>query len=262
MMGAIRAVSTQRGRDVRDFALVAFGGCGPLHAIELARAVGMRRVIVPENPGLFSAFGLLTTELAFQSSRVLYADLDALPIARLKATLAELQAEVARIAAGELGGAGALAFDVELECRYWGQTYELAVALPYCTLETSDKAMLREHFESEHERTYGHRGSNEQVTLVAARVHARAQPPASIATARPRAASAEPGPPRTREAYFGPERGRIATPVIARAELATTPRSGPLLIEEYDSVIVVPPGCGAHLARSGAVIIDVATEGR
>ena len=74
MIGAIRAVSTQRGRDVRDFALVAFGGCGPAHAAQLAREMGIGTVVVPPSPGLFSAFGLLATELEFQRTRTLYAD--------------------------------------------------------------------------------------------------------------------------------------------------------------------------------------------
>ncbi len=257
MIGAIRAVSTQRGRDPREFALIAFGGCGPLHAVELARAVGVRTVIIPEHPGLFSALGLLRTDLEFQSNRVLYIDLDAAAIAPLNAALAQLRRDVERLAKGELGGIDALDYGIDLECRYWGQTFELALAMAFRPLTSADVATLRERFEADHERTYGHRGGDERVIVVAVRVRAR-KPPADMAAASPRKGRAPTSAcRRTRQAYFGPDHGSIATPVIARDDLDASARPGPLLIEEYDSVAVVPPGCTAQRHAQGPIVIAV-----
>jgi len=255
MIGAIRAVSTQRGRDPRDFALIAFGGCGPLHAVELARAVGIRTVIVPDHPGLFSALGLLRTDLEFQASRVLYVDLDAAAIAPLNAALAELKAEVTKLAAAQIG-TGRFDYEIGLECRYWGQTFELQIALPYRRLKQADAAMLRERFEADHERTYGHRGGKERVVLVAVRVIVR-KPAAAAGAERVAAQGDATSAGGTRHAYFGPESGRIETPVITREALGPKPRPGPLLIEEYDSVTVVPPGCTASRHAQGPIVIAV-----
>lgn len=257
MVGAIRAVSTQRGRDPRDFALVAFGGSGPLHAVELARAVGLRRVVVPEHPGLFSAIGLLRTDLEFQSTRMLHLDLDDAVIAPLNAALAALRRDVDATARSEIGGADALAYEIELECRYWGQTYELPLTMVYRRLARPDVARLRERFEAEHERTYGHRGGNERVIVVAARLRARKSPGDMTAASSPVRTAPAASPRRIRRAYFGPELGSLETPVIARDELDAAPRPGPLLVEEYDTVVVVPPGCTASRHPLGAIMIDV-----
>ena len=259
MVGAIRAVSTQRGRDPRDFALVAFGGSGPLHAVELARAVGLRLVVVPEHPGLFSALGLLRTDLEFQSTRMLYRDLDDAAVAPLNTALTALRREVDAIAKSEIGGTRMLSYEIELELRYWGQTFELPLTMPYRRLARADVAPLRERFEAEHERTYGHRGGAERVIVVAARLRARKPPGAMIAAAGPAQATSSTRPRRTRPAYFGPELGSVETPVIARDELGATARPGPLLVEEYDTVVVVPPGCTASRHKLGPIMIEVDT---
>jgi len=254
MIGAIRAVTTQRGRDPGEFALVAFGGCGPLHAVELARAVGVRRVVIPDHPGLFSALGLLRTDLEFQANRVLYVDLDAGSVVPLNAAIADLRRDVVRIAASEIGSVNAFDYGIELECRYWGQTFELTLAMPFRRLIRADVSQLRERFEADHERTYGHRGGDERVIVVAVRVRAR-KPTAAMASSQPDTVPSRSG--RTRHAYFGPEIGIVATPVIDRSELDMRGRPGPLLIEEYDSVTVVPPGCTAERHPLGPIIIAV-----
>ncbi len=272
MMGAIRAVSTQRGRDVRDFVLIAFGGSGPVHAVGLARAMGIGTVVVPAAPGLFSAVGLLATDLEFQQSRVLYADLGELGLDELNAVLGELHDEVWRMAAREEGqGVG---YEIAAELRYWGQSYELTVTAPFGPQSDETVAELIARFERQHERTYGHRAMGERVILVALRVIARLRPAMAAGTAR--AVAGTPAAAWTTESgerrvYFGPETGSLATPVIARAELSAEAHWGPLLIEEYDSVTVVPPECSACLHPAGHIIVTLgagsaapasATQGR
>ena len=174
MMGAIRAVSTQRGRDVRDFALVAFGGCGPIHAVDLARTVGIKTVIVPESPGLFSAFGLLTTDVEFQRASNFYTDVEALDTTSLNARLDELRRQVVATATHEATEGVPLEFELEADFHYWGQSHELTVRLPFRQVTEEVLADLVERFEAEHERTYGHRAQGERVVLVTARVIGRA----------------------------------------------------------------------------------------
>ena len=258
MIGAIRAVSTQRGRDVRDFALVAFGGCGPAHAAQLAREMGIATVVVPPSPGLFSAFGLLATELEFQRSHTFYAEAGSLARGtRLERTLAVLKAEIETEASRE-AGAAAFAWEVAADMRYWGQSYELAVTAAADLAPAELVDTLVERFEAEHENTFGHRARNESVVVAVLRLIGRV-PAADGFGAGGMAGAA--GPESSREAWFGPESGWRATPVLARAGVPAEGRPGPLLIEEYDSVIVVPPGCSARGDASGSVVISVGAAG-
>ena len=259
MMGAIRAVSTQRGRDVRDFALVAFGGCGPAHAALLARDMGIGTVVVPPSPGLFSAFGLLATDLEFQRARTLYADAGALAEGtRLAGILAALEAESETESSRE-AGAAPLTFEVWADMRYEGQSYDLPVAAPAGLAPAALVEALVERFEAEHERTYGQRARNERVVVVAIRLIGRAAGASAGVAAGVRERSAQ--PESNRDAWFGPDLGWIPTPVVGRGSVPGSGRAGPLLIEEYDSVIVVPPGCTARSDPSGSIVITVETTG-
>jgi N-methylhydantoinase A len=259
MTGAIRAVSTQRGRDPRDFVLVAFGGSGPLHAVELARAVGIERVVVPEHPGLFSAIGLLASPLEFSATRVLHRDLDAALMRPLAAALGQLRRDLERAAASAIADPADLAFEVAFECRYWGQSHDLTVTRALRPFAAADIASLREAFEDEHARAYGHRGAGERVVLVALRLTARRAPPPLATETVP---AREGGPPEAalRDAYFGPEIGIRRTETIPRGTLGAAPRLGPLLIADYDSVIVVPPGCTARRLADGSIAIAIGAE--
>ena len=260
MMGAIRAVSTQRGRDVRDFSLVAFGGCGPTHAAELARAAAIRTVIVPDSPGLFSAFGLLTTDLEFQRSRMFHTDVNALDIGQLDTVLGTLRDQVTAMAAGESSDGVAMRFEIEADLHYWGQSHALSVRKPYGRLTGKALADLVESFEAEHERTYGHRAEGESIILVAVRVIGGASPAWKPATGDSGRSDVCASGSR-RQAYFGEEVGFLGTAVIGRHDLSEDSLPGPLVIEEYDSVTVVPPGCSARRDPAGFIVIAVDAPG-
>ena len=257
MTGAIRAVSTQRGRDVRDFALVAFGGCGPAHAALLARDMGIGTVVVPPNPGLFSAFGLLATDLEFQRARTLYAEAGTLAGGkRLAEILAELESQIEAELSRETSAAS-LDWEVWADMRYEGQSYDLPIAAPAGLAPATLAETLVERFEAEHESTYGHRARNERVVVVAIRLIGRASSAAvGIGTdSQGQAAQSE----ASRDAWFGPGLGWMPTPVVGRGSVPGAGREGPLLIEEYDSVIVVPPGCSVRSDPSGSIVITVDT---
>lgn len=259
MIGAIRAVSTQRGRDVRDFALVAFGGCGPAHAAQLAREMGIGTVVVPPSPGLFSAFGLLTTELEFQRTRTLYTDAAELATgSRLPEVLAALRAEIEDEFSRE-AGAAAFAFEVSADMRYWGQSFDLPISAPADLEPAALVKTLVERFEVEHESTYGQRAENERVVIAAIRLIGRV--PGAANGIGSGASSGEAEPESSRDAWFGPDLGWMPSPVVGRGAVPNSGRAGPLLIEEYDSVIVVPPGCSAKSDPSGSVVITLENTG-
>jgi len=252
MIRAIKAVSSERGRDPRGFALVAFGGNGPLFAAGMARALGMKRVVVPPSAGVFSAFGLLVSDVEVHLSRSWRRLTRGLDPAALEAASAELEAE----ACGRLAAQGfppaRIAAQRAATLRYQGQSFELPVLF-----QAGDgPAVIEERFGVEHQRTYGHRaGVDEPVEIVALQLVGRGLPdrlrmPDSLS---PQAAT--PAQP-ARPAYFGRALGWIETVILPRAALST-PRQGPVIIEEYDCTCLVPPGATASLDRFGNIIIDL-----
>lgn len=249
MTRAVKAVSTYRGRDPRDFTLVAFGGNGPVVAAEIARALNMSKILIPPAAGVFSALGLLYSDVEQSRSRTVMARADELPGDALERTCAELESEVL----AEMVHQGYPATQVSLlrqaDVRYAGQAYELTVDIP---TPCPGFATLAEIFAAEHERTYGHRSATDPVELVNLRINARC--PAGASPARFGDGEGPPGDSR-RPVYFSGT-GLVDTPVIGRGALAGVWREGPLVVEEYDTNCVVPPGLRATLDRLGNIEID------
>ncbi len=250
MMRAIRAVSVERGRDVRDFTLLAFGGNGPLFAAGMAAELGIARVLIPPMPGLFSAFGLLLAETEHHATRslrnpdapALQAVLDAL-----------LEDGAARLAADGFPPERRAAA-VSARARYRGQSSELVVPLSGRDASAMLEA-LPEAFAAEHLRSYGFRAPpGEAVELVAISAIARGlaeRPhlPAQIPPARARV-------PASRRAWFAGA-GWIDTPVMDRAALAGGMQHGPLIVQEYDATTLVPPGAQAALDAFGNILVTL-----
>ncbi len=249
MMRALKAVSTYRGRDPRDFALCAFGGNGGIFAAFLARELGMRRVLVPPAAGVLSAIGLLVSDKSYTQSLAFLHRTDATSMKMLREALAALRAAIERRL-----GKGRIGFEAYASMRYAGQAFELRVPIPRgATLKT-----LADGFEAEHERTYGHSLHGEMPTeFVNVSLVGRLAEPGRHAARLSLASSREAAATRTgrRAAYFGHAHGRLQTPVIARGDLSSRPRRGPLIIEEYEGTTVVPPGARAHLDRWGNIVI-------
>ena len=247
MMRAIRAVSVERGRDPRQFALLAFGGNGPLFAAAIAAELGIARVIVPPLPGVFSAFGLLVADTEHHASQSLRMRVDQADPARIAAVLHALtEAGAARLARDGFP-ADRRAFRYAALARYVGQSSEIEVRLP----EAGFPSGFAELFGIEHERNYGFRApSDEPVELTGLSVIARGIPE------RPRLPdSIPPCPspvPASRLAWF-PDAGWIDTKVIDRAGLAPRPRVGPLIVQEYDATCLVPRGTEVALDQFGNI---------
>ena len=258
MIRAIKAVSSERGRDPRRFTLLAFGGNGPLFAAGMARTLGMGRVIVPPSPGLFSSFGLLYSGVEYYHTRSFRRLLRRIDLAELDAAFNSLAGKARNqlAASGFHGAAARIRRNANL--HYQGQTYELPVPLADGPLDEAAIAHLAEAFGQEHELTYGHRASAEEpVELVSIQVvgYGVSDRPAVPDGVRIRQPSMSKHPPM-REAYFGPEAGWLSTPVLDRADLVEM-RDGPVIIEEYDATCVVPPGMRVCVDGYGNIAIDV-----
>jgi N-methylhydantoinase A len=269
MIGAIQAVSTQRGRDPREFALVAFGGSGPVHAATMARMLEISRVIVPPAPGLFSAYGLLFADHEHHAVQTYFRPFETLDLADLAARLQSMKREVL----AELALDGYPPERVRLtwaaDMRYVGQGFELTVPMDADEPVPGTIRQLEAAFNEEHERTYGHRSDGAPVQFVNLRLTAlglrdqrdddgRQHDVAGWWASRP-ADSRDVERP-TRQAYFGEvggQAGPIWTPVIRRSDLAPAPRHGPVIVEEYDATTVVPPGCTARLDPIGNIIVEI-----
>jgi N-methylhydantoinase A len=262
MIRAIKSVSTERGRDPREFALFAFGGNGPLFASGMARSLGITRVVVPPSAGLFSSFGLLYADVEHHYSRTFRRLLRQADLAEIERAWGELGRQATEQLATE-GFRGATAqLRRSAAIHYRGQSYELVVPVPDGPIDSSMVAHLEEAFGKEHEKTYGHRaGPDEPVELVSIQVVGQGLRTGGGVPERVKPSRAEPAPPPPRLAYFGPDDdgravGWIETPVLRRSDL-TTARRGPLIIEEYDATCVVPPGAAASLDAGGNIVITL-----
>ena len=248
MEKAIRVVSIERGRDPRQFALVAFGGAGGLHACALAEALSIPHVIVPAFPGALSALGILWSDIVKDYSRTIV-----WRVAR-EASLQKLDGEFAaleRVAKKDFAGEkwdGTVRFIRTIDLRYQGQGYELN--LP------ASKNVLRD-FEEEHQRRYGYTHANREIEIVTLRLRAVLPSSSRVRTQR------GPGKPRGNEAAVSEavtffEGQRLRAKVYER-ELLTLKKSyrGAAIVTEYSATTVIPPGKRFRIDESSNLIIVV-----
>ena len=255
MEKAIRVVSIERGHDPREFALVAFGGAGGLHACDLAEALGIPRVIVPAFPGALSAFGILVSDVVKDYSKtVLWRASDSLPFARLDREFAELDLQAQQDFRRE-GWQGKIENLSSVDVRYRGQGYELSV--PY------SRGLLAA-FQSEHERRYGYNDPQREIEIVTLRLRARIRSSEARLSGR-RGIGAAAVAVQTRSSVHPPQRvptllgsKRILTTVYDRDALRPGERrKGPAIVTEYSATTLIPMGRRFWLDRRGNLIIEV-----
>jgi N-methylhydantoinase A len=261
MVRVVKAVSSERGRDPREFALIAFGGNGPVHAALVAAELGIPRVVIPPRPGLFSAFGLLVAETAQHFARTILRPISSLEADGLEKAYRGLE-NVARETLHQEGYAwDQLALARAADLRYVGQSFELRLPVESAALGDADLRDLEARFGREHERTYGHKADDDPIEIVNLRVTATVLTPESRRRSthdrKSGGPAARPGPPRQRLAYFGPEHGLVETAVLERSAVGFGPRPGPVIVEEYDATTVVPPGHRIRRDGGDNLIVDV-----
>jgi len=270
MIRAIKAVSSERGRDPRRYALFAFGGNGPLFAATMARALGMTRIVIPPAPGLFSSFGLLYADVEHHYSRTVNQILRQADPMKLDVAWKELETQARAQLAVEGFGPARMRITRSASLHYQGQIFELTVGVCDGSIDAAAIRELEESFGVEHERTYGHRAGAEEavelvnVELVGQGISQRSRVPEllrdetmkKLGNHGARTAS-ERG---SRSAYFGPELGRLDAQIIDRGDLpggCAVSRQGPFIVEEYDATCLVPPGAKARLDGYGNIMIEL-----
>ena len=235
MVRALRSVSSEKGRDPRDFALIAYGGSGPIHACGLAEDLGVRTILVPAVAGLFSAVGLLFARPEFHEVRTCHLDIDSTDPAGPAAHFAEMKAQLDPVLEGRPGVEWIRSADL----RYGGQSWEVEVELPERPIDREALAELRERFERKHERLYGVRdqpGSPVEIQALRLTALGEAAAPSSF---RLETTRTEPLTPTRRVSFDADE---LEVPVSLRSWFGPTSKPGPLLVDEYDTTVVVRPG--------------------
>jgi N-methylhydantoinase A len=260
MSYAVKGVTTERGLDVGDFALVAYGGAGPLHALHIARELGIRKVIIPGAPGVFSAFGMLFSDLRYDYVRTWFTRLDDAAFDAMERIFGELETEGRAAIASAAVKPERITVKRAADMRYVGQEHAVTVDLPIAVFESEDRAAIKRHFDEMHEQRYGTHAAAERAEIVSLRTTVTGvmrKPP------QEKVAAGDAAPPAAahtgrRKVWFGEAGGFIDTPTFARAHLLAGNRiEGPALIEEHASTTVVLPGATAEVDAFGNLVIAV-----
>jgi N-methylhydantoinase A len=254
---AVRGVSVERGYDPRDFALVAMGGAGPLHALEIARDLHIPRVIIPNLPAHFSALGMLMTDVRHDYVRTYHSPLLESDYAELARIYAELIAAGRATLADEGVEEAARAYQRSMDLRYVGQEFWLQIPVSEAEIRTGDGEAIRRRFDEVHDRRFGHAAQEEPLELVNLRLTATGARPK---IAFPRVAVDQTAPRvGTRPIYLDDPTRQVECAVYRRERLAPGARlHGPCVIEEYASTTVLFDGDSATVADTGELIVEVA----
>jgi N-methylhydantoinase A len=243
MEEAIKAVSSARGYDIRDFTLVAFGGGGPMHAGRMALDLGIPTVLVPLTPGVHSALGLLMSDVKHDSVRSKLAGLDELDLGEINRMFLQMIDQAKADLYGEGFHDAEIKIEPYLDLRYAGQGYELTVPCSMPPLAKADLALMRGRFDTLHEQNSGHKAETEPVELVSLRlVSLGLVPQAKLFPGKTTGRSVESARTGQREVFFGKEHGTLATSVYHRDPLEPGHQiSGPAIIEQLDTTTVIQP---------------------
>lgn len=243
MVRAIRLVSVERGYDAREFSLMAFGGAGPLHACEVAEELGITSIIVPPSPGTLCSLGLLMADTKFDLSRSNIMLAKPENIKEINGMFDQLIDEGERLLDKEGIPADRRSRLRFLDARYEFQNYEISVDLPDCEITEEVLADMIERFHVEHEKNYGYMNRNNNIQIVNYRISAVGiiDKPETVEVPAPQAQA--PIPVETRNVYYQGTEGSFETPVYLRDGCNPGSRlSGPAIVEQMDTTIVVPPG--------------------
>ncbi|MEV0577341.1 hydantoinase/oxoprolinase family protein [Streptomyces sp. NPDC050392] len=257
MAQAIRTLTVEHGREPREFVLLAFGGAGPMHAVEIARELGVEEVVVPRFPGAFSAWGMLGTEVRRDLTRQFFTPGDTLDGDAMAGALAGLEADGLTALGEQQIPAERRRVEHAVDMRYEGQDYTLTVPLTDAAEPAAEGFLesVADRFAALHERRYGHATPGAPVEFVTLRTTALgALPPLEPAVFAPETGGAP--TPRNKSVHFD---GTVHdTPVLRREQLsAGTHLAGPAIIVEATSTTVVPPDATVTVDAHGFLVIKL-----
>ncbi|MBV7483752.1 hydantoinase/oxoprolinase family protein [Bordetella sp. BOR01] len=252
MVKAIKAVTTYRGRDPRDFAMIAFGGNGGIHGAGIARSLGVKRVIVPVCAGVFSAVGLTVAECKVTLASAYLVPLRAAQAGRVNELYAELHNKGAKLLGRPLRQTSCF---MQLDLRAKGQAFEITVDLGQSSFSANCAPDIVDRFMQEYEVRYCHKpDASSEIEIVALRLTIADEtytPPPFL-----QMKLSDGQLLGKRQVYFGEGQAGEA-PVVNRAYLRGKKLAGPMVIEEYEGTTVVPPGASVSLDEIGNIVIDL-----
>jgi N-methylhydantoinase A len=245
---AVRQVSVQQGHDPRDYALVASGGAGPLHAVAVARDLGIPTVIVPTLPSHFSALGMLLADERHDFVRTFLAPIETCDFGKIAAIVEELKKEAKAITRSNEAEHA-----LSLEIRYVGQEFSLTVPASADQIAGADRDGLRSTFDQMHDQRYAHCAPQEPVEIINVRLVVRAEAEKPTIQIAAKAGQST----KTRPVFMGGGPA-VDTAVYVRDQLAPGARiNGPALIQEYGTTTVIFAGDSLAVAATGELLINV-----
>jgi N-methylhydantoinase A len=260
MSYAVKGVTTERGLDAGSFALVAYGGAGPLHATAVAREIGIRKVIIPRAPGHFSAFGMLFADLRYDFVRTWFTKLDDLVFEDFEKIFTELEAEGRAAIAESAINPREISVSRALDMRYVGQEHSVSVDIPHDLFHLQDRKAIKALFDQVHNQRYGTSAPAERAEIASLRtaVTGVVEKPALERIAAGGGAPPPKANTGTRKAYFDSLERFVDTPTFARQELlAGNKIEGPALVEEHASTTVVLPNDSLVVDEFGNLVITI-----
>src|SRR5712671_2589871 len=261
MSYAVKGVTTERGLDAGDFVLVAYGGAGPLHAVEVAREIGIRTVIIPTAPGVISAFGMLFSDLRYDFVRTRFTSLEDAPFDRIERIYRDLENRGRAAIASSSVEPQKITLKRAVDMRYVGQEHAVTVDLPLKVFERADRVAIKRAFDAMHELRYGTSAPDERAEIVSLRstvTGVMGKPP--IAKIRRGSVTPVAAAHRGKRPVYFDEVGRFRpASTYDRAVLVAGNRiKGPALIDEHASTTVLMPRDTCEVDAYGNLVIAVA----
>jgi len=256
MMRALNGVSSERGRDPSHYRLLAIGGNGAVHASKLAEDLRIDTIVVPPVAGLFSALGLMFADVEHQIVRGYYRRVNEIEPAEINEFIRSMHAEARGLLASEGFPPERQRLVTIGEVKYFGQMSTLPIEFEALPVTAASLERLGETFAATHEQTYGYRSPAERLQIVAIKVLGQGLAAVSRVPDRVSRDRETVRQEAKRRVYFGPEIGWHETPLLARKNLGSAPRPGPMIIEEYDCTTVVRPGWTARLDSWNNIVLE------
>jgi N-methylhydantoinase A len=262
MSNAMRAMTVDRGRDPREFALLSYGGGGGLFAAATARDLGVGTVIAPRFAANFSAWGLLLADYVEDAARTRVCDFVAGQVPGIVAALMELLDSTQRVVAGYGFAASAITHALRLDIRYAGQEYALGVPVERSWLQDREQFLqgMRERFVASHRRLYGH--GDEEAALEVVTVRCRAVGQVSRQAVEP-LGEAQPAKPKGRRRLYVAEQGGFAAAEVYERDTLAAGQTiaGPAIVEEWTTTVIVPAQWTATMDRFGNLLMQPGRSG-
>ncbi|MFB3162370.1 hydantoinase/oxoprolinase family protein [Neobacillus sp. 179-J 1A1 HS] len=260
MVRAIRVMTVERGIDPRKFTILPFGGAGALHSVDLARSLGMSKVMVPNAPGNFSAFGLLASPIRYDEVRTHRVHQNKVNLQVISELLVELETSARERLKNDEVEINDVLVERRADLRYFGQAYELSVPFPEGDMNDEKWRTLIEAFHKTHEQNYGFRKSEDPVEVVNLRVSVLSKNESTILSTEGTRRTSDLKPIEIRKAYFSGE--WLDTSIYERSTLTTGDSfTGPAILKEAGSTTVIGPGDVATVDKWLNIMIEIATVG-